>query len=93
MNPIRGDSRESNSGPLAPEARIIPLDHYPDLTSMAPTPDYIGSASTGRALLNLDEPPFDAVVTLWLEAAVPQPLQGRANMKPSTQAPDGVACD
>ena len=36
MNPIRGDSRESNSGPLAPEARIIPLDHYPDLTSVAP---------------------------------------------------------
>ena len=24
-----GDSRESNPGPLAPEARIIPLDHYP----------------------------------------------------------------
>ena len=51
MNPIRGDSRESNSGPLAPEARIIPLDHYPDLTSVAPPPNYIGSASTGRARL------------------------------------------
>ena len=28
-----GDSRESNSGPLAPEARIIPLDHYPMYTA------------------------------------------------------------
>ena len=24
-----GDSRESNPGPLAPKARIMPLDHYP----------------------------------------------------------------
>ena len=24
-----GDNRESNAGPLAPKARIIPLDHYP----------------------------------------------------------------
>ena len=25
-----GDSGESNPGPLAPKARIIPLDHYPE---------------------------------------------------------------
>ena len=24
-----GDTRESNAGPLAPKARIIPLDQYP----------------------------------------------------------------
>ena len=26
---IKGDSGELNPGPLAPKARIIPLDHYP----------------------------------------------------------------
>jgi hypothetical protein len=28
---MQGVFRESNSGPLAPEARIIPLDQTPDL--------------------------------------------------------------
>ncbi|WZZ03943.1 hypothetical protein YC2023_089864 [Brassica napus] len=29
-NNINGEFRESNSGPLAPKARIIPLDQMPD---------------------------------------------------------------
>ena len=28
--PCEGEHRESNPGPLAPEARILPLDHVPD---------------------------------------------------------------
>ena len=33
-NEKRGAFRESNSGPLAPKARIIPLDQMPNFTKV-----------------------------------------------------------
>ncbi len=36
-----GDNWESNPGPLAPKARIIPLDHYPVCTAYWPNVLYI----------------------------------------------------
>ena len=35
-----GDSRELNPGPISPEARFIPLDHYPFGKGEVITPEY-----------------------------------------------------
>ena len=83
MNPIRGDSRESNSGPLAPEARIIPLDHYPNDGNMGdslvlvlyvfcPTP-HNPLYRTPRALTALRSP----LSTAHLLPPLPDPLIAR----------------
>ena len=78
-----GDSRESNSGPLAPEARIIPLDHYPNDGNMGdslvlilyvfcPTP-HNPLYRTPRALTTLRSP----LSTAHLLPPLPDPLIAR----------------
>ena len=37
----RGLDRDLNPGPLAPEARIIPLDHRADVNTLVPDPNLV----------------------------------------------------
>lgn len=52
----KGASRESNAGPRAPEARIIPLDHWPGLPAVTMStgcfPRYLVRAARSRVLIS-----------------------------------------
>ena len=86
--PPKGDSGESNPGPLAPRARIMPLDHYPKNVSQEmwksilythiylrqkQRPTFIKSVAASEIVSHEHSPPRIVHATL-IQWGVPEPL-------------------